>query len=121
MDWLWLILGGFISGALGSLGVGGGGVLIIFLTMFMNVSRENAAGINLLFFIPIALFSVIIYLKQKRIDIKNVLWLAFSGIFGSLLGVYLSGIIKSDIISKLFGLCLIAVSLKTLFEKSKKE
>lgn len=121
MDWLWLILGGFLSGALGSLGVGGGGVLIIFLTFFMNVSRENAAGINLLFFIPIAFFSVIIYLKQKRIDIKMALWLAFSGIFGSLLGVYLGGVIKSDIVSKLFGLCLIAVSVKTLFEKEKKD
>lgn len=121
MDWLWLILGGFLSGALGSLGVGGGGVLIIFLTLFMNVSRENASGINLLFFIPIALFSVIIYLKQKRIDIKMALWLAFSGVFGSLLGVYLSGVIKSDIVSKLFGLCLVIISIKTLFEKEKNE
>ncbi|MGN0174436.1 MAG: sulfite exporter TauE/SafE family protein [Acutalibacteraceae bacterium] len=121
MKWLWLIVGGFLSGAIGSLGVGGGGVLIIFLTMFMNVSRENAAGTNLLFFIPIALFSVIIYIKQKQIDIKKALWLAACGIPGCFLGVYLSQIISTDIISKLFGICLIIISLKTLFQRKSKE
>ena len=51
-----LILSGFLSGIFGSLGVGGGGVLIVFLTLFLDFSRQTAAFINLLFFIPIALF-----------------------------------------------------------------
>lgn len=117
MKWLWLITGGFLSGAVGALGVGGGGVLIIFLTIFMQFSRKAAAGINLLFFIPIALFSVIIYLRRKQIDIKKALWLAFPGIGGSFLGVWLSQVISTDLISKLFGAVLIFISVKTLFVK----
>lgn len=121
MDIIILIIGGFLSGAVGSLGVGGGGVLIVFLTMFLQMSREDAAGINLIFFIPIALFSVIIYLKQKQIEIKKALILIIPGLIGSVLGVYLSGVIDTSLLSKIFGAILIAISLKTLFSKSEKQ
>ncbi len=117
MDIFWLILGGFLSGAVGSLGVGGGGVLIVFLTMFLNFSRADAATVNLLFFIPIALFSVIIYLKRKQIDIKKALLLIPTGLIGSAIGVYLSGVIQTELLSKIFGAILIFISVKTFFSK----
>lgn len=116
-----LLIGGFLSGAIGSLGVGGGGVLIVFLTFFMNFSRSESSVINLIFFIPIAVFSVIMYLKQKTIDLKTALRLVIPGLLGSGLGVFLSGIVKTDILSKLFGVLLIAASIKTLFSPAKKE
>lgn len=117
MEILWLVLGGFLSGAVGSLGVGGGGVLIVFLTMFLEFSRADAAIINLLFFIPIALFSVIIYLKRKQIDIKKALLLIPTGLIGSAIGVYLSGVIQTTLLSKIFGGILILISVKTFFSK----
>ncbi len=120
LEILILIIGGFLSGAVGSLGVGGGGVLIVFLTFFMNFTRENASVINLIFFIPIALFSVIIYVRNKQIDIKKALSLAIPGLLGSGLGVYLSGVIETSVLSKIFGGILIAISIKTLFSKSQK-
>lgn len=119
LDFLILIFGGFLSGIIGSLGVGGGGVLIVFLTFFMNFSRQSASVINLIFFIPIALISVIIYLKQKQIDIKKAIFLAIPGLFGSALGVFLTSVIKTSLLSKAFGVLLIAVSVKTLFSKQK--
>ena len=114
-----LILSGFLSGALGSLGVGGGGVLIIFLTLFLDFNRQTAAFTNLLFFIPIALFSTIIYAKQKKVDFKKVLFLVPTGLIGSWFGVYLSNVIQTDVLSKIFGLILIFISLKTIFIKKK--
>ena len=117
MNVFWLVLGGFLSGAVGSLGVGGGGILIVFLTMFLSFSRNDAAIINLLFFIPIALFSVVIYLKHKQIDIKKALLLIPTGLIGSAIGVYLSGVIETSLLSKIFGGILIFISLKTFFSK----
>ena len=114
-----LILGGFLSGFVGSLGVGGGGVLIVFLTFFMSMQREVAAITNLWFFIPIACFSVIIYLKRGQIDVKKSLLLASFGLIGSAIGVYLSGVIDTKILTKIFGAGLIFISVKTLFEKQK--
>ena len=116
-----LILSGFLSGIFGSLGVGGGGVLIVFLTLFLDFSRQTAAFINLLFFIPIALFSTIIYAKQKQIDFKKVLFLVPTGLVGSAFGVYLSNAIQTDVLSKIFGLILIFISLKTIFAKEKSQ
>lgn len=118
MDILIYIIAGFLSGAVGSLGVGGGGVLIVFLTLFLEYSRDEAAVMNLIFFIPIALLSVIIYLKQKQIDVKRAVGLALSGLLGSVLGVYLSGVIETSLLSKIFGGILISISIKTLFSKT---
>ena len=118
MEIFWLILGGFLSGAVGSLGVGGGGILIVFLTMFLNFSRSDAAVMNLLFFIPIATFSVIIYIKRKQIDIKKALLIIPTGLIGSAIGVYLSGVIETSLLTKIFGGILIFISLKTFFSKN---
>ena len=116
-----LLLGGFLSGAVGSLGVGGGGVLIVFLTFFLNFSSVNAAFMNLIFFIPIAFVSIIIYLKQRQIDLKKVLVLLIPSLIGSVIGVELSQIIDTSILSKFFGALLIFISLRTLFSKEKKQ
>ena len=121
METLILIISGFLSGALGSLGVGGGGVLIIFLTFFLSFQRQTAAFTNLLFFIPIALFSTIIYAKQRQIDFKKVLFLVPTGLVGSAFGVYLSNIIQTEMLTKIFGAILIFISLKTIFTKEKSQ
>ena len=115
-----LLLGGFLSGAIGSLGVGGGGVLIVFLTFFLNFSRTDAAFMNLIFFIPIAFISIIIYLKQRQIDVKKALTFLIPSLIGSALGVWLSGVIDTSILSKIFGVLLVFISIRTLFSKEKK-
>ena len=41
----------FICALLAGMGVGGGGILIIYLTLFKNLPQATAQGINLLFFV----------------------------------------------------------------------
>lgn len=121
MNRIILIISGILSGIFGSLGVGGGGVLIVFLNFFLGFSYTQAAGLNLIFFIPIAFFSIIIYLKQKKIDIKKSLIMILSGLPGAVLGTYLGTVIETSVLSKLLGVFFIIISLKALFfEKSKK-
>ena len=45
------IIAGFLSGLIGSMGFGGGGVLIIYLVVFANIPQLQAQGINLIFFV----------------------------------------------------------------------
>ncbi len=113
-----LILSGFLSGIFGSLGVGGGGVLIAFLTFFLEFSYKSAAGLNLLSFIPIALFSVIIYIKQNKVDLKKAFLMIVSGLVGAPIGVILNSVIDTSIISKILGAFFIAISIKSLFFES---
>jgi uncharacterized membrane protein YfcA len=58
---------GLASAILSSMGLGGGGVLLVYLTGFTSLSQINAQGINLIFFIPIAFVSCVLHLKNKLI------------------------------------------------------
>ena len=53
--WLLIAAAGLVSGALGAMGLGGGGILILCLTAFAGMEQVTAQGVNLLLFIPTAL------------------------------------------------------------------
>lgn len=113
------ITAGFLSGMLGAMGLGGGGILLIYLTLFAGMDQLKAQGINLLFFIPIGTAATVIYAVKKKIKWKTVLIFAALGLLGSALGVFISGIIKKALLSKLFGGALVVFGAIGLFSKSK--
>ncbi|MBQ8741333.1 MAG: sulfite exporter TauE/SafE family protein [Clostridia bacterium] len=114
------LLAGLFSGIIGGMGLGGGAVLIIYLTVFQNVEQLKAQGINLLFFIPIALVAVIIYAFKKQIKWRVTLPIAAGGILGAVAGFFLTDIIGGSFTAKLFGGFLILLGLKEIFSKSEK-
>lgn len=97
------LLAGFASGVLGAMGLGGGAVLLIYLALFKDTNQFSAQGINLIFFIPIAIFSVIMYAIKKQINWKTVLWLVVAGLIGAGMGVWISKVIGTKIVAKIFG------------------
>ncbi len=109
------IISSFVSGALGSMGLGGGTVLIIYLTYFKSMEQTKAQGINLICFIPTAILSVIIFSRQKLIDKKAVFPLVLFGIAGAISGFILLNFIPTAILGKLFGGFLVVMGLKELF------
>lgn len=109
---------GFLSGIIASMGLGGGFVLLIWLTLFEDVAQRSAQGINLLFFLPIALVSVIMHLRAGLIDKKLVLSLIPGGIVGAILGTIGSQVVGNDMLRKLYALFLLAFGLRELFRKS---
>ena len=113
------LLAGLFSGIIGGMGLGGGAVLIIYLTVFKNVEQLRAQGINLLFFIPIATLAVIIYAFKKQIKWKVTLPLALGGVLGAVGGFFLTDFIGGNLTAKLFGGFLILLGLKELFLKPK--
>jgi len=108
---IWDIIAGLLSGIIGAMGLGGGAVLLIYLSLIKGTDQLKAQGINLLFFIPVAALSVIIYAFKKQIKWKTVLLLAASGLVGAFLGVWLTGIIGAKVVGKIFGGLLIAAGV----------
>ena len=100
--------------------MGGGGVLIICLTLFMNIEQQQAQGINLIFFIIPAIFSVIVYSKRKMIIWKIAIPFALLGVVGAIVGSLLSIIIDGFWLSKIFGIMLLIIGVKELFIKKDK-
>lgn len=108
----------FLSGFLSSLGVGGGLVLITFLTVFMEYDQITAGIINLIFFIPIAFVSVVIHKKNGLISFKKLLPGIISGALFSWVGVNLALFIGSDFLGKIYSVFLIIFGILTFFKKN---
>ncbi len=112
-----VIISSFLSGILGAMGFGGGSVLIIYLTSFLSIEQMKAQGINLLFFIPIAVLSVIMYSRAKIIDFKGIFPVMLPAIFGAIIGYILLSFIPNETLGKLFGALLILMGIKQIFAK----
>lgn len=113
------ILVGLTAGFLGAIGIGGGSVLIIYLTLFLNMSQHSAQGINLIFFIPCSAVGIIFHIKNKLIDFKSVIPLVIFGIIGVIAGWFLNKYIDESILRKIFGAFLIILALFQIISAKK--
>lgn len=120
MSWIYTALAGIASGILGAMGMGGGGVLVIVLTVFMGYEQSLAQGINLLFFIPCAIVAIIVYSRKKLINWKIAVPFSLLGCVGAIVGSIVSFYTNSKILSIIFGIMLLILGFKELFAKDKK-
>ncbi len=108
---------GFLTGIFASMGLGGGFVLVIYLAAFTATSQLDAQGTNLLFFLPIALLSVILHNKNKLIQWKQIPVYALYGILGAIIGFWISTAIDETLIAKGFAVFILIFGIKELFHK----
>ena len=113
------IIVGLVTGLIASMGLGGGFVLMIWLTIFEGVGQKAAQGINLLFFLPIAFISLLIHLKSGLIDKSLLKKYLLGGIVGAVLGTLAVQIIPSELLRKLYALFLLAFGARELFSAGK--
>lgn len=121
MEWIISAIAGILSGIIGAMGMGGGGVLIIYLNLFTETPQSTAQGINLLFFLPTAVLAVLYYSKKKLIVWKIALPFAAMGIVGTVIGCFLCGKFDNSMLSKMFGILLLIMGGLGLFKKDKAE
>ena len=108
------LLAGLFSGIIGAMGLGGGAVLIIYLSVFTDMPQLKSQGINLLFFIPIAIAAVAVYGFKKQIKWKLVLKIAAWGLVGTAGGLLFTDLLGGDITAKIFGGMLILIGIGEL-------
>jgi uncharacterized membrane protein YfcA len=107
----------FFCGILSALGVGGGGLFMIYLISFAAIEQRPAQLINLLVFIPTALCAVWIHRKHGYIHKKTGCYSALFGLIGVAIGLSLGTVLEPVLLRKLFGLFLAAIGLYELFRK----
>ena len=110
----------FLTGIFASMGLGGGMVLIVYLTVFAGFSQLVAQGINLVFFIPIAIISLVLHTKNKLVEWKTAVPAVLWGTAAVIISAWLANRIEQSLLSKAFGIFLILMGLKELFFKSEK-
>ncbi len=111
----------FLSGFIASLGLGGGMVLIIYLAIFTQMGQLEAQGINLIFFIPIALISIILHTKSKLIIWKKLLPSILTGVAAAIIFSLIASMLGSEILSKIFSVFIIIIGIKELIKKPEQQ
>ncbi len=116
---------GLLSGFLGSIGVGGGCVLVIYLILFTETAQRSAQGINLIFFIPCAVIGLIFHFKNKLVKWKTALPIIALGIIGVIAGLLIGGRLNDNLLKRIFGGFLLLISVYQIYSvfqsnKSKK-
>lgn len=121
MNYFVPIIAGFLSGIIGSMGFGGGGILIIYLVIFTNIPQITAQGINLIFFIPCATLATVIYAIKKQVEFKEIYLVIIGGIIGAIIANLFLKNIESYILTKVFASFLIIMGITTLFRVKKEK
>ena len=120
-DWFILSLVSALTGITASMGLGGGFILVIYLTVFKKMAQLEAQGVNLLFFLPIAAFSLIFHAKNHLIEKKALLPSILPEIAGVFLGVFLARAIGSDLLRKIFAGFVLLVGVREIFSAFRKK
>ena len=113
------MLAAFLSAALAGLGVGSGGLLVIYLTLIAGIDQHMAQGINLLFFLFSGGAALAIHLSHRRLCPGAILLLTVFGIGGSFLGASLARLLPPLLLRRLFGGMLVFSGLLTLYRATK--
>lgn len=111
------LLVAFAVALLAGMGVGGGGLLVLYLTLFCHVKQLEAQGINLIFFLAASIGALVLHGKRRKLRLRRVLILSVSGALTALLGAYLATLVSRTILRKLFGGLLALSGLVSLFSK----
>lgn len=109
-----------ILGFLAGLGVGGGSLLILWLTLVLEMAYPQARVLNLSFFIPCAIISSLFRWKQGTLNLKKVLPAIIAGSIGAGLFSVLGRNLDMQLLKKLFGILLLLTGLRELIYRPRK-
>ena len=115
-----ILIVGTILGFLAGLGIGGGSLLVLWLSFVVGMDPITVRGINLLFFIPSALIAICFRWKQGSICWKKIIPAMIAGCVSALLFSWLGSLFDIALLKKLFGIILILTGIKELFYRPRK-
>ena len=114
------LIAGAVLGFLAGIGVGGGSLLMLWLTLVLGMEHSIARSINLMFFIPSAIIASLFRWKQGALDLKKILPAVLLGCATAAVFAYFSKVIDIEMIKKLFGVLLLITGLRELFYRPRK-
>ena len=107
---------GFLCAALAGLGIGGGGLLVIWLVLACGMEQLTAQGVNLAFFLFSSGAAMLVHLMRRRLNFRLIAALALCGCLGALAGSALAKTADPAFMRAAFGWLLIASGTLALFK-----
>ena len=106
---------GFLSG----LGIGGGSLLMVYLTAAAGLDPRTAGAVNLLSFLPAAGGSLIFHSQNRFVDWRAARWAILGGVILAALGAWISSAVSAALLRRLFGVFLLFVGVSELRFKTR--
>lgn len=94
------IVFGIIGGLLGGMGMGGGTLLIPLLTLGLDVPQQTAQLLNLLTFIPMSAFALIVHAKNGYVAKKRIFFVILPALAFAILGSVFATKISAEVLKK---------------------
>ncbi len=113
------LLMGLVLGWLAGLGVGGGSLLILWLTLVLNIPQSTARSVNLLFFLAAAGAVSFFRWRKGTLDFRPILPAIAAGCGTAALFAWLSTQLDVENFRKLFGILLLFTGIRELTYKTK--
>lgn len=112
-------LAGTLTGILSGFGVGGGTLLLVYMTAFAGLEQTTAQGINLLYFLPTAALALPSHIRNGLIHKPALLPAVLTGLLCAAPAAWLATTMDTQLLKKLFGGFLIVIGLRELFSRSR--
>lgn len=97
------------------LGIGGGGLYIVYLTLWRGIETSVARGTNLLFFIIVSCASLAVHIRKRKIFPLQLTFIVIFGSLGSLIFSNFSNILDPEIPKKVLGSVLILMGILNIW------
>ncbi len=115
--WLIPLLAGAATGILSGFGIGGGSLLLIYMTSFADVPQNLAQGINLLYFLPTAGAALPAHFKNGYVEKAALAPAILAGLAGTALAAWAATSMDTDLLRRCFGAFLLVIGLRELFRR----
>lgn len=103
---------GAATGVLSGCGVGGGTLLMLYLTWAAGVEQYQAGGINLMYFLTCAPPALVSHTRQGLVEWRGVLWCVLAGVPAALGAAALAGQLEVGLLRRCFGVLLLYVGVQ---------
>lgn len=110
---------GTAAGILSGFGIGGGTILILWLTLAAGLDQRQAGGLNLLYYSFPALPALIGHFQHGLVEKKLVIFCILSGLPCCVLAAYLADSLDVTLLKRGFGIVLLYVGLREIFSPAK--
>lgn len=117
MGWLAAAIAGLLTGVLSGLGIGGGTLLLLYMTVLGGMEQTAAQGINLLYFLPAAATALPSHFKNGFVDKTVALPAILAGLVTTGMAAWVATGLDTALLRRCFGGFLIYVGLTELFRK----
>ena len=113
-----LVIGLFAGIASGLVGIGGGIIIIPALIYFLSMSQQDAQGVSIgMLLLPVGFLAAYNYYTAGSFNFKYSLIIGSTFIVGAWLGSKISLQISPDTMRIIFGVFILLIALKMIFNK----